>query len=499
MSEIPPLPAGFKLDGQPGADTPPLPPGFKLDGPTAPDAQPGVLDRAAGLAAMQFPIATPVAEALLHNVTSMFASPAAGIAGLDTAAARAAGVTDANPASVIEGVQQAGTYQPRTPGGQALTKLGGLLPGLITKGADATGQAASDATNSPALGAAVNTGVQMLPALLMRGRAPKVVENVSRRATAPDAAARPAAAAEKPPAAAQRPAGLASVSEAAPSLEKLKTDAQAAYKRAEDAGIKISDFSFKRLKGRILNEVGSKLNPTLHPDTTAAIKDIVNTKGEISLEKLDQLRQVARDAEGSIKPADKMRAGEVVDLIDEYVDNLGARDVTQGDAAGAAALKEARNLYSRQKKAESIQRLFTRAEDKAGANFSQSGLENSLRQEFKALALNDKQMRRYTPEEQAAIRKVARGAPLQNVLRYFGKFAPTGPVGALTGLFSVGVAGPAGTLLPAAGAVSRYAATRMTMRNAAAAEQLMRRGPRNAMTTEAEAPAPVKRNALLEN
>lgn len=463
----------------------------------APAAQPqqsGLLDRAAQIASAGNPLLTPLAEMGAHAVTGAVATPIAGLAGI-------AGSLLPGPAGqgakVTEAIQSGLTYQPRSAGGQLLQRAGGLLPGLIAKGGDVAGQAVSDVTGSPAAGAATNTAVQMAPALLLRGRAGKIAGNVDRGPTPAAGAARPAAATEEAATAAKRPAGLASLSKDAPSIEQLRTDKNAAYKRAEDAGVQLSEFSFKKLKGKILNELGERINPTLHPDTTAALKDIMDTKGAVTLEKVDQLRQIANDAKGSTKPADQRLAARVVDSIDEYLDRLSPQDVTRGDAKGVAALKEARDLNTRLKKGEQLDELFRRAEIKAGANYTQSGMENALRSEFKALALDKRKLARFTPEERAAITRVAKGAPLENVLRFVGKFAPAGPIAAaVTTYLASAAGGPLGTAAVGAALGSRYAATRMTMSNASRASELVRRGPNRLAESE---PAPKKVNALLEN
>src|SRR5690606_40869921 len=60
------------------------------------------------------------------------------------------------------------------------------------------------------------------------------------------------------------------------------------------------------------------------------------------------------------------------------------------------------------------------------SQFSGSGLENALRTEFRQLAMNPKRLRRFTQEEQRAIKEVAFGNPTSNTLRQIGKLAPTG-------------------------------------------------------------------------
>jgi len=414
-----------------------------------------------------------VAEPVTTLATGLVATPLAGIAGVLQGLKNKVAGGGMPAEDRVAQVQQALTYQPRTEAGK-VTTAGVQYPfeKLAQLGRFAGGKTA-DATGSPAAATTVDTAIQMAPALFLRGK----VGN-GRSVASP---ARTAVAAEEvaPRAAAQVPAKLGRVPEKPPAVEELKAQAQAAYKRASDAGISISPASLNGLKARIVTDLKKEgVDPTLHPSTTAAMKRIVSTKGELSLDGLETLRKIAKDAEKSIAPADQRLAGKIVDHIDDYVERLGIKDVTKGDPAQAGALKEARALYSRQKKAEEIQNLFDQAEISA-PNFSGSGMENALRTEFRKLAKNDRKMRRFNPEERAAIKKVAMGGPVENILRQIGKLAPTGVVSAGMGAmggFAVG--GPAGAAaVPAIGTVSRYAATRMTMRNANRAEELMRRGP----------------------
>lgn len=428
--------------------------------------------------------------------SSAVAAPVAGLAGIGAMGTKALGMTQADPGDVVARVQEALTYRPRSFAGEFAAKYSPLamLTQGLAKGADYVGETASDVTGSPAVGAAVNTAIQAAPMLLFRGRgkAASVAEDVNRT---PPVARTPAARPPEPtPAATAKPSpGLAPVSKSVPTLEELDAAAKAAYKRASDAGIVVSEGSFKGLKTRLVTALKKEgIDKTLHPSTTAAIKRITETKGPVTLEGLETLRRIASDAKGSLSAADRRLAARVVDDLDDYVDNLGSKDVTAGNPAQAAALKEARDLYSRKKKAEEIDKLIRDAQDSA-ANFSGSGLENALRTEFRKLSKNEKRMRRFSKEEQAAIRKVARGGPLENTARFIGKFAPTGVVsGVLTGGAGAIIGGPLGAALPLAGIAGRATATRMTVRNAKAAGELMRRGP-----ARQEVPAQ-KRNKLAE-
>ncbi len=264
----------------------------------------------------------------------------------------------------------------------------------------------------------------------------------------------------------------------APTKEALKDASRAAYKRAEDAGVVIKPESFGKAKEVITGQLKG-LDPTLHPDATAALKRITQTEGPITLDQLETLRKIAKDAQASIKPADSRLASQIVETIDNYAETLGTKDLISGDPAAVAALKEARGLWSRYRKADVIDELVSRAELTA-PNFSGSGMENALRTEFRALAKNANKMRTFTAAEQEAIRRIAVGGKTENVLRMLGKFAPTGAVSTgISGGIGFIAGGPAGALgLPAVGTAARYGATKLTQRNVASASSLVRMGPK---------------------
>ena len=419
-------------------------------------------------------------EALLSVGSSLIASPISGLAGIGASLSNAFGFTDTPAADVVENVGSALTYQPRTDEGRAATSALTYPFRKLVEGADVAGDIVSRTPmlpnpyikNQGAIGGAgpvaatfTNILTQAAPAALAGGIT-RGASNLGRGMGAGKGKAAPA------PVSGARKPGLGDVP---PTIEELGKQATAAYKRASDAGVSITPRSFNNLKIRIESALAKDgIDPTLHPQTTAAFKRISETEGAITLDQLETLRKIANDARGAGK-ADGRLAGKVVDEIDDYMDKIGSNDITIGDPSGFSALKEARSLYTRKAKAEEISRLIRRAEISA-PNFSASGFENALRTEFRALAKNDKKMRRFTKEERMVIERVAKGGKLENALRMVGKFAPTGVIsGGVAGLFT-GMTGGIGAVVPIAGAAGRYGATRMTRANARRAEETMRRG-----------------------
>lgn len=109
-----------------------------------------------------------VNETAMSLGSSALATPVAGLAGLGTATARGLGMTDAMPGDVVRQVQQALTYEPRTKAGATATAAVSYPFEKLAQGANWAGEKVAEASGSPALGSAVNTGIQFVPALLTR-------------------------------------------------------------------------------------------------------------------------------------------------------------------------------------------------------------------------------------------------------------------------------------------------------------------------------------------
>lgn len=107
-----------------------------------------------------------VLEGATNLVTGAVAAPVAGISGLLAGGARAVGLTDKSPADVVEGVQNAMTYSPRSEAGNAAVETASAPFRWFGNRADAAGSGVADATGSPLAGTIVNTAIQGLPAVL---------------------------------------------------------------------------------------------------------------------------------------------------------------------------------------------------------------------------------------------------------------------------------------------------------------------------------------------
>lgn len=265
---------------------------------------------------------------------------------------------------------------------------------------------------------------------------------------------------------------------AVPSSQDLRAAATNAYQRAADAGVVINQGAVQRTAADLGNRLADAgIDPTLHPRAVAAHGRLAGAgaEGDQTLNQMDTLRRVAGAAAGSTD-ADERRLGRmIIGHIDDFVQNLSPADVAAGDSPTATqALTDARGLWARQAKGGQLDNLIDRAQTRA-ETVGGSGLENALRVQFRQLAMSDARMRGFTPEEQDAIRTVARGGPIGNAMHLVGKLAPTHAITALGEMGAV-AANPMALAIPAAGMAGRIGATAATMRNARMASALARNG-----------------------
>lgn len=129
------------------------------------DSQPGMFDGAVETV-KDIGRVYPVAEAGANLASQAVVLPVAGLAGLGAVAAKAVGLTNQEPEDVVRNVAGALTYQPRTQSGQHLTQAAMYPFEKLAEAGRYAGDKVLDATGSPALSAAVDTGINVIPMAL---------------------------------------------------------------------------------------------------------------------------------------------------------------------------------------------------------------------------------------------------------------------------------------------------------------------------------------------
>ena len=269
---------------------------------------------------------------------------------------------------------------------------------------------------------------------------------------------------------------IAGIAKTAPSAEDLAQTSKNLFKTAKDAGVQINskDFAVNMKQiGKDLENIG--YDAELHPDIAIVLNRLTDPNIPKDFNKIKALRTMIGDLQGGDTKLKRSVATQLKSDFDSYLSTIPESSVTSGSKEGLKAWKEARDSYAKLSKSEIFTDMLEIAELEK-TQFSASGAENSLSKQLRQLAKNDKKMRLFTKEEQAAIKQAAKGSTTQNVLRLFGKFAPTSSVNTILPLLATAVSGPIGLGLTAGAMGARYGATKMRKSDVENLSALMRAG-----------------------
>lgn len=141
----------------------------------------------------------------------------------------------------------------------------------------------------------------------------------------------------------------------------------------------------------------------------------------------------------------------------------------------APEIKVANALYAKAMKADQVEELLELARSRATSN--NLDMENAIRTEFRPLLrrIIQGKERGWTEQEREQIAQIVEGGTTENMLRFIGKFAPTGPVSAMGGASAMGLTGMltrdpyltagVGAATYAGGAAGKTAAARLQKQN----------------------------------
>jgi hypothetical protein len=217
----------------------------------------------------------------------------------------------------------------------------------------------------------------------------------------------------------------------APSHEDLVLESKNLFDKARASGVQFDPDKFTGSMTQIgKNLRGEGYTAEAYPGIASVLKEMTTTANPKDFTELQAIRKMIQNQQGSNDPQTRRLASILKDDFDNYVLKAPQDHFTTGTQQGTQDWADARNSYSRLKKSEIFDDMMSRAElDQS--KYTQSGAENSLAAQLRQLAKNDKKMRTFTPEEQDAIREAAKGGTVQNMLKFYGRFAPHGPVSAI--------------------------------------------------------------------
>lgn len=229
---------------------------------------------------------------------------------------------------------------------------------------------------------------------------------------------------------------------AAPAADELKVATDALYKQSRDAGVLVNGNATSRLVGNLKLAAG-RLNAQLRPNTAGIVDDLDDIAGKpITLEQLDELRQVVSQSMKRAQPQDQRTLMRMKEMIDGFSDGIKPGDIT-GDIKGFDLIKQARALNARKAKTEIVEGILDMAKVDGAGQYTQSGVANAVRREMRSLykAIESGKQKGFSKEEVELVRKMASGKTSGAVMRLFAKFAPRGVV-------SFGVGQGVGTMIP---------------------------------------------------
>ena len=347
-------------------------------------------------------------------------------------------------------------------GSSALTGAAGQLPGLARMGQSATSE----------LGRGIAASMAQAPGRQLAAAVPAgMAAQTAGEATGSPIAGMLAGMATG------APFGMGMKAPKVSPRDEIAARSSAAFAKAEQSGIAFDPTKFNQNMAGVAVDLRKEgYTPTGYPKIEAAFKELTSTTQPKDFTELQALRKMIANAQASADPSERRLAGILKDQFDNYVTNAPTSDIIGANTKeGINAWKIARTEYSRMMKGDVFDEMLERAKLDV-SKFTQSGAENSLAQQLRQLAKNKNKMRLFTASEQEAIKNAAKGSTTQNLLKFYGRFAPTGPVSALaTG--GVSAVNPIVGIPLAVGALaSRYGATQMRKGSVEDLATLMRQG-----------------------
>ena len=270
------------------------------------------------------------------------------------------------------------------------------------------------------------------------------------------------------------------LSEAAPTIEGLKTAARGVYNELDSLGITINPRSVTRLSNELRSVARAEgFNKRIHPKVSAVLDEFQSVRNRPqTLTEIDTLRKVAQGAARSIEPSEARIGAILIEKIDDILDNLkSANFVNPSKADVGAKFKDARQLWRRAKKSELLEEAFEKA------NLQATGFENGIRTQFRSILNNKKTRRGWTSEELSAMREVVKGGTAENLAKMIGRFGFSEGQASNMLMGSLGVAGgaavggaPGAVAVPLIGQLSRTLAQKLTRGKAEGVDLIVRAG-----------------------
>ena len=263
----------------------------------------------------------------------------------------------------------------------------------------------------------------------------------------------------------------------APLGEELEARAEAGYKHPEVQDVKIKSSAGPRLADEVITnfntpEIG--ISEELAPKTFGIMKKLQNIPQNteeggpdpfLTVNNLRTVRRMLGRAASDPDKTERFAAKSAIDHLDEFLANLPAEDVIQGNPQAAAAiLKEANANYAAMSRAADLDTRMIRAQIRAAAANSGMNIGNTIRQRMADILVNPKLRRGFNADELDQMSGIVFGTKFDNALRAASNITGGGG-GLLSAMWSMSGA----HAMPVAGYLLRKASN---FRAASAADKL---------------------------
>jgi hypothetical protein len=209
-----------------------------------------------------------------------------------------------------------------------------------------------------------------------------------------------------------------------PTTEALKQSASESFERATTMGVQYDPKAYQTFKSGLASGLkGYDPDFSKFADVKVAINKLENLDSQpLTIERLHHMREtlgiLRQDAEKDVRRL----GGILTDKLDEFVTNdkntnVAARMSGAGREAADALMSGIRD-YRMMSKSSEIERLIDRA------NLSGGSAEN-IESQFRSLAKNEGRMRKFTPDEQTMIRRIAKGEEGSSLANLASMVSPT--------------------------------------------------------------------------
>jgi hypothetical protein len=262
-----------------------------------------------------------------------------------------------------------------------------------------------------------------------------------------------------------------------PTIEDIFAEADDKFKVFDNATMQLTPDAVKTTYRDLEKKMKAlQLDPITEQWTHRAferMKEVVDKGENVPIQEINQLRKFALKAvkrKGPDAAEDRKAGMTMVEHLYDFMGNLSHHHVAGNefhpgvlDPGIARSISEANDAYKRASKATVIRDALENAQLSPSVH-TVAGITRAIRTEFRRIARNKDTMRRFSHDEQEAIKKMVEGGTFDNAMELMSKFAVRGP-----GSFAIAeaggtLAGISPTLIMAGGEAARGISGRLAQR-----------------------------------